>query len=192
MLGLAPADFGILVLAGLLGSAVNAVAGGGTFFTFPAFLSTGVAPIIANASNAVALWPGRVLAIAAYWRELKRQRERALATGVICLLRGAAGAWLLLRSGDKTFLRAVPWLIAAATLLFLFDKQISARFGVRDGGKRPSPLVMAGLAIPLFFCALYGGFFGGGLGVVMMALLSLARGQGIQALQRLQKPFGTA
>jgi len=86
MLGLAPADFGLLVLAGLIGSAVNAVAGGGTFFTFPAFLSTGVAPVIANASNAVAIWLGRVLAIAAYWRELKRHRERALWTGAICLL----------------------------------------------------------------------------------------------------------
>ena len=61
MLGLAPADFGLLVLAGLIGSAVNAVAGGGTFFTFPAFLSTGVAPVIANASNAVAIWPGACL-----------------------------------------------------------------------------------------------------------------------------------
>lgn len=108
MLGLAPADFGLLVLAGLNGSAVNAVAGGGTLFTFPAFLSAGVAPVIANASNAVAIWPGRVLAIAAYWRELKRQRERALWTGVIYLLGGSGGAWLLLRSGDKTFLLAVP------------------------------------------------------------------------------------
>jgi uncharacterized protein len=192
MLGLAPADFGLLVLAGLIGSAVNAVAGGGTFFTFPAFLSTGVAPVIANASNAVAIWPGRVLAIAAYWRELKRQRERALWTGAICLLGGAGGAWLLLRSGDKTFLLAVPWLISTATLLFLFDKQISARFGVRGGGKRPSPLVMAGLAIPLFFCALYGGFFGGGLGVVMMPVLSLTGVKDMQQLNGLKNLLVTA
>jgi uncharacterized membrane protein YfcA len=191
-LGLAPVDFGLLFLAGLIGSAVNAVAGGGTFFTFPAFLSTGVAPVIANASNAVAIWPGRVLAIAAYWRELKRQKERASWTGAVCLLGGAAGAWLLLRSGDKTFLRAVPWLVSAATLLFLFDKPISAHFGVRDGGKRPSPLVMAGLAIPLFFCALYGGFFGGGLGVVMMPVLSLTGVKDMQQLNGLKNLLVTA
>src|SRR5579872_110213 len=192
MFGLAPFDFGLLFCAGLVGSAVNAVAGGGTFFTFPAFLMTRVAPVIANASNAVAIWPGRVLAIAAYRRELERQRERALWTGAVCVLGGAAGARLLLQSGDKTFLLAVPWLILAATLLFLFDKPISARFGVRDGDKRPSMLVMAGLAIPLFFCALYGGFFGGGLGVVMMPVLSLTGVKDIQQLNGLKNLLVTA
>jgi uncharacterized protein len=192
MFDLAPVDAGLLFFAGMIGSAVNAVAGGGTFFTFPAFLSTGVAPIIANASNAVAIWPGRVLAIAAYRRELERQRERALWTGTVCLLGGAAGAWLLLRSGDKTFLLAVPWLVLAATLLFVFDKPISARFGVLDGGKRPSPLTMVGLAIPLFFCALYGGFFGGGLGVVMMPVLSLTGVKDMQQLNGLKNLLVTA
>jgi len=98
----------------------------------------------------------------------------------------------LLRSGDKTFLLAVPWLISTATLLFLFDKQISARFGVRGGGKRPSPLVMAGLAIPLFSCALYGGFFGGGLGVVMMPVLSLTGVKDMQQLNGLKNLLVTA
>jgi len=98
----------------------------------------------------------------------------------------------LLRSGDKTFLLAIPWLISTATLLFLFDKQISARFGVRGGGKRPSPLVMAGLAIPLFSCALYGGFFGGGLGVVMMPVLSLTGVKDMQQLNGLKNLLVTA
>lgn len=189
--GLSAFDAGLLFLAGLIGSAVNAVAGGGTFFTFPAFLSTGVASIIANASNAVAIWPGRLLAIAAYRRELHRQRERALWTGVVCFLGGIAGAWLLLSSDDKTFLRTVPWLILAATLLFLFDRPISARFGVRDGGVRPSPLVMAGLSVPLFLCAMYGGFFGGGLGVMMMPVLSLTGVRDMQELNGLKNVLVT-
>ena len=184
--GLDVADAGYLFLAGVIGSAFNAVAGGGTFFTFPAFLSTGVTAIVANISNAVAIWPGRVLAIAAYRRELSRQRERALWTGAVCLVGGLAGSWLLLRSGDKTFMRLVPWLMLAATLLFLFDKAISRRFGVRNGGTRPSPLTMAGLTIPLFFCATYGGFFGGGLGVVMMPVLSLTGVRDIQELNGLK------
>jgi len=185
-------DVGFLFLAGLIGSAINAVAGGGTFFTFPAFLSSGVPAIVANASNAVAIWPGRVLAIAAYRRELDRQRERALWTGAVCLVGGLAGAWLLLHSEDKTFLRTVPWLILVATLLFLFDKPISRRFGVRDGGTRPSPLAIAGLMIPLFFCAMYGGFFGGGLGVVILPVLSLTGVKDMQELNGLKNLLVTA
>src|SRR5215471_1095908 len=100
-LDLALVDAGLLFGAGLIGSAFNAVAGGGTFFTFPTFLSTGVAAVVANASNAVAIWPGRVLSIAAYRRELDRQLKRALWTGAVCLAGGLTGAWLLLSSGVK-------------------------------------------------------------------------------------------
>jgi uncharacterized membrane protein YfcA len=185
-LDVALVDAGLLFGAGLIGSALNAVAGGGTFFTFPAFLSTGVAAVVANTSNAVAIWPGRVLAIAAYRRELDRQLNRALWTGAVCLAGGLTGAWLLLSSGDKTFMRAVPWLMLAATLLFLFDKCIARRFGIRDSGARRSPLAMAGLTLPLFFCATYGGFFGGGLGVVMMPVLSMTGVKNIQELNGLK------
>jgi uncharacterized membrane protein YfcA len=186
MMDLALDDSGLLLAAGLIGSALNAVAGGGTFFTFPAFLSTGVAPVVANTSNAVAIWPGRVLAIAAYRRELDRQLYRALWTGAVCLAGGLTGACLLLRSGDKAFMHAVPWLMLAATLLFLFDKPIARRFGIRDGRERRSRLVMAGLTVPLFFCATYGGFFGGGLGVVMMPVLSMTGVRDIQELNGLK------
>jgi uncharacterized membrane protein YfcA len=179
-------DTGLLFGAGAIGSALNAVAGGGTFFTFPAFLSTGVAAVVANTSNAVAIWPGRVLAIAAYRRELDRQRNRALWTGAVCLAGGLTGAWLLLSSGDKTFMHTVPWLMLAATLLFLFDKSISRRFGIRDSVERRSPLVMAVLTVPLFFCATYGGFFGGGLGVVMLPVLSMTGVKNIQELNGLK------
>jgi len=185
-LDLALVDAGLLFGAGLIGSAFNAVAGGGTFFTFPTFLSTGVAAVVANASNAVAIWPGRVLSIAAYRRELDRQLKRALWTGAVCLAGGLTGAWLLLSSGDKAFMRTVPWLMLTATLLFLFDKPISRRFGIREAAARPSPLAMAGLTLPLFFCATYGGFFGGGLGVVMIPVLSLTGVKDIQELNGLK------
>lgn len=192
ILGLGWSEVALLFGAGLVGAAINAVAGGGTFFTFPAFLSTGVSAVLANSSNAVAIWPGRLLAIAAYRRELVRQRERALWTGAVCVVGGLAGAWLLLKSGDKTFLRTVPWLILAATLLFLFDKQISARFGVRDGGQRPRPMVMAAMAVPLFICAAYGGYFGGGLGVMLMPVLSLTGVKDMQELNGLKNLLVTA
>lgn len=192
MYGLSPHDAVLLFVAGLIGAGVNAIAGGGTFFTFPAFLSTGVAPIVANASNAVAIWPGRLLAIAAYRRELQRQRERAIWTGAVCLLGGIAGALLLLKAGDKNFLMSVPWLILLATLLFVFDKPISARFGVRDGGVRPSLPTTIALSVPLFLCAMYGGFFGGGLGVMLMPLVSLTGVKDMQELNGLKNLLVTA
>lgn len=189
---LAIVDLLTLFVAGLFGAAVNAVAGGGTFITFPAFLSTGVAAVIANASNAVAIWPGRLLSIASYRRELDRQRERAAWTGAICLLGALAGAWLLLHSTDKGFLAAVPWLMLLATLLFLFDKPISQRFGIKDGAAHPTFLAGAILSIPLFLCAAYGSYFGGGLGVMLMPLLSLTGVKDMQQLNGLKNLLTTA
>ena len=185
-MGIGLADAFLLFFAGMMGAAVNAIAGGGTFFTFPAFLSTGVAAVIANASNAVAIWPGRLLAIVAYAREVRRQGMRALVCGFVCLLGGAAGAWALMRSGDRLFLLSVPWLMLAATVLFLFDRKIAASLALSDGDRTISSGRMAVAMVPLFLCAMYGGFFGGGLGVVMLPILSLTGVRDIQELNGLK------
>jgi uncharacterized membrane protein YfcA len=184
--GLTYPDIVLLFGAGLLAAAANAVAGGGTFLTFPAFLATGVPAIVANASNAVAIWPGRLLAIAAYRRELARHAGRMLWTGAICVAGAIVGAWTLLRTGDKGFLRTVPWLLLVASLLLLFDRPIQSRFGVGHAGRHPSPALKATLGIVLFLCAVYGGFFAGGLGVVLMPLLSLTGVRDIQELNALK------
>jgi len=186
LLGLPYFDALLLFGAGLLAAAANAIAGGGTFLTFPAFLATGVPAVIANASNAVAIWPGRLLVIAAYRRELARQTKRALRTGLICVAGGIVGALVLLQSGDKAFLRTVPWLLLIATLLLLFDRAIQRRFGVGKPGSEPSWAWRAALTAALFLCAAYGGFFGGGLGVILMPLLSLSGVRDIQELNALK------
>ena len=185
-------DLLLLFAAGIVGAAVNAIAGGGTLITFPAFMSTGVAAVLANTSNAIAIWPGRLLSIASYRRELERQRDRAIWTGVACLLGGLAGALLLLRSGDKSFLLAVPWLILAATLLFVFDGPITRRFRINVGTSRPSRRAMLGLSVPLFLCAAYGSYFGGGIGVIMMPILSLTGVNDMQELNGLKNLMVTA
>lgn len=184
--GLSYADIALLFAAGAAGAAVNAVAGGGTFITFPAFLATGVPPVIANTSNAVALWPGRLAAIAAYLGELERQRERALWTGAVCLAGGVAGAWLLLRTGDALFLSLVPWLLLAASLLLAFDRPMQEQFGAPAGAARPSRLKIAVLALPLFAVAVYGGFFGGGLGVMLLPILALSGVRDVQEMNGLK------
>lgn len=184
--GLALPDVLLLFGAGLLAAAANAVAGGGTFLTFPAFLATGIPAIAANASNAVAIWPGRLLAIVAYRRELGRHADRMLWTGAICFAGAVVGAWALLQSSDKGFLRTVPWLLLIASLLLLFDRQIQRRFGLDHAVRGPSPVARAALAGALFLCAVYGGFFAGGLGVMLMPLLSLAGVRDIQELNALK------
>lgn len=186
LLGLPYPDVLLLFGAGLLAAAANAIAGGGTFLTFPAFLAVGVPAITANASNAVAIWPGRLLAIAAYRRELARQRGRILWIGAVSVAGGIAGAWALLQSTDKAFLRTVPWLLLAASLLLLFDGPIQKRFGVGDRGGRPSAATRTVLVIAIFLVSAYGGFFGGGLGVMLLPLLSLAGIRDIQDLNALK------
>ena len=176
----------LLLAAGLVGAAVNAVASEGTFITFPAFLSTEVAAVIANTSNATAIWPGRLLAIASYRRELDRQLRRALWTGAVSLLGGLAGAWLLLRSSDAGFLAAVPWLILLATLLLILDKSLSKRFAISDVDSKTSVGKLLLVSAALFICAAYGSFFGGGLGVMLLPILSMTGVKDMQELKGLK------
>jgi hypothetical protein len=186
LFGLAYPDTLLLFAAGLAGAAVNAVAGGGTFITFPALLVTGVPAIVANASNAVAIWPGRLLAIAAYRRELARQLERSLWVGIVAVAGGVVGAWALLQSSDKGFLRTVPWLLLMASLLQLFDRPLQRYFSVGHVGGRPSRRLYVGLAAAIFLISAYGGFFGGGYGVILMPFLALSGVRDMQELNALK------
>ena len=107
-----------LFAMGILGGTMNAVAGGGTFFVFPALLFTGVPPVPANATNTVALWPGLAAGVRAFWPRLIVTRRLLLPLVVISLTGGMAGAVLLIRTPAHIFMRMVPWLMLAATVLF--------------------------------------------------------------------------
>jgi len=108
----------ILMSAGILGGATNAIAGGGTFFTFPALIATGLDPLTANASNAVAIYPGHAVAVPAYRHELRALGQRLAGRGLIAALGGLVGAGLLVWSGEAIFSGLVPWLLLLATLIF--------------------------------------------------------------------------
>src|SRR5438270_3665907 len=109
----------ILFIAAVLGGALNSVAGGGSFLTFPSLIFTGVPPIQANATSTVALWPGSVASVSAYRRELAAlNRVVMLLLGVTSLVGGVLGAILLLLTPQATFLGLVPYLLLLATLLF--------------------------------------------------------------------------
>src|ERR1700710_2119609 len=114
-----------LVIASFLAGALNAMAGGGSFFLFPALLGVGVLPIQANATNTVALWPGQFTSIAAYWEDLKADGRLVLPVCSAALLGGLVGAVVLLRTGQSTFLALVPWLLLLAAGLFAASGPVS-------------------------------------------------------------------
>src|ERR1700686_4935062 len=107
-----------LVFASFLAGALNAMAGGGSFLSFPALLGVGVLPIQANATNTVALWPGQFTSIAAYWHDLKVNLRLALPVCSAALLGSLVGCVVLLQTGQATFMALVPWLLLLAAGLF--------------------------------------------------------------------------
>lgn len=157
----------LLTATGLLAGLCNALAGGGTFFTFPAFLGVGLPPVVANASNAIAVWPGHAFAAIGYRREIAARRKGLGAAVAAALAGGVCGALLLVVIEDAAFARMIPFLLLIATLLFAggerLNRRLAAHTSTRGGAKA---LIEHGC---LFVFSVYGGFFGAGLGVILMA-----------------------
>ena len=162
-------DIALLIAAGLFGGAGNALAGGGTFFTFPAMLETGLSAVVANASNAVALYPGRFPSVYAGKRELLQMRSRLARAVIIAAVGSLAGAWLLLVTKERVFASLIPWLLLFATLLFALGGRLVVamqRLKPKRGGRG------VGVVLGLVFeaaVAVYGGYFGAGAAFMAMA-----------------------
>ena len=156
----------LLFGAGLIAGALNAIAGGGTLVTFPALLAAGLPPLVANATSSLAQWPGYLASGYAMRRELAASRAVLPGLAVASLAGGVAGGVLASVVSAVLFMRLVPWLILLATLLFWAAPRLTRP----GGGQWPrTPLLAC-----QFMVAVYGGFFGGGMGVMMLALFSLA------------------
>ncbi len=153
-------DLWPLVLPALAAGAMNSIAGGGTLLTFPALLAVGLPPVTANATSSVALVPG---SFAAWWgyRGVESTRATLVALGIPSLVGGGAGALLVLATGDALFGKLAPWLILGATLLFVLQDRLSHR-------KRRTASLGAVVAFQLLV-SIYGGFFGAGMGILMLA-----------------------
>jgi len=157
----------LLFLAAICAGAINSVAGGGSFVSFPALLFAGVPAISANATNSAALWPASLASAVAYRRELGGAREGALALGIAAAVGGLTGALLLLKTNESTFVLLIPWLLLFATLLFSFGGTLAKR--LTRG--RHAPFAV-GVAAQVFI-SIYGGYFGGGMGIMMLAVMTL-------------------
>jgi uncharacterized membrane protein YfcA len=179
----------LLVGAGFVGGIVNAVAGGATLITFPAMLAAGLPPVIANASNAVAIFPGHFIAACADRRKLPALDARLLWRCAAATAGGLLGALLLLVLPARLFVLPVPGLIAFATLLFAFAPRIQAwaqRRAPPGAAGRPSrgTLVLAAASV-------YGGFFGAGLGVILTAVLAITEPNDLRAVKVLKNLLAT-
>ncbi len=175
----------IIFFAGLIGGALNAVAGGGSFIAFPALLFTGVPPIPANATNTIALWTAAAASGGAYRKRLDIPRRVLIPLLTVSLIGGIAGAILLLKTPAHTFMRVLPWLTLGATLLFAFGKKL-ARGRVSVLEQKTTGTALAAATFFQLLVAIYGGYFGGGMGIVMLAMLAALGMTDIHAMNALK------
>ena len=180
-----------LFVAGILGGALNAVAGGGSFIAFPALLFTGVPPIAANATNTVALWTGVVASGGAFRERLDVPRRVMVPLLIASFIGGVAGAILLLKTPAHTFLKVLPWLMLGATSLFIFGKKL-ARGRASSIAQDATMAAIVGASVFELGVAVYGGYFGGGVGIVNLAMLAAIGMTDIHAMNALKSVLGSA
>lgn len=165
-----PGSVAALLAASALGGAMNSMAGGGTIVTYPTLLFLGESAITANATSAVALWPGSAAGAFGYRREVRQHSAWLARLFLPSLLGGAVGAVLLLRTPSADFERLAPFLILFATVLFLVQGALRQEEAAA-GSARPTPARSAAAWLFQFGVAVYGGYFGAGIGILMLAVL---------------------
>jgi uncharacterized membrane protein YfcA len=160
---------------------INAIAGGGTLLTFPALLSAGLTPVGANATNTLALWAGQLSSAFAYKKHLQEERARAISLAVPSVIGGLLGSALVLWLPERVFAAVVPWLIVFACVLLALQGPIKRALAGVPGVDHPAALWVVQLLI-----SIYGGYFGAGMGILLLAAMSVllpSSGQHANALK---------
>ena len=181
-----------LLLAALIAGAINSVAGGGSFVSFPSLLFVGIPPVNANATNTVALWPGQPASVWAYRGELRNLPKSAIipltVTGIVG---GILGAKVLLITPQATFMRLVPWLLLIATIIFMMSGRISRWVRERSAHAHHSEFATGRGVFFQLFIAFYIGYFGAGAGILILAMLALLGMEYIHTMNALKAWFTT-
>ena len=167
------ADIAVLLTAAFAAGVINSIAGGGTLITFPVLIWLGLDPKVANATSTVALWPGLFGGLFGYRRELENSSRILLRLGLTSVVGGALGAWLLIWTPSPTFARLVPLLILFATILFMSQGAMNRRLNLKSIDAAPRSRWWLGAMVFQFFSAIYGGYFGAGNGILMLAAMGL-------------------
>ncbi len=177
-----PLQILLLVGASIAAGAINSVAGGGTLLTFPSLMAVGLLSTVANATNTAALWPGQLSSLFGYRNEIRQNVRSIVPLLILGLFGGALGAYLLTVTSSKIFDRIVPFLILMATALFVLQEPLSRWQKARlEPSAKPAaisvseePLQLSfGVAVFMLLIAVYGGYFGAGIGILTLAALGL-------------------
>jgi len=167
-------DAVLIFLAAIVGGGLNAIAGGGSFITVPILIFVSVPATLASATNALALWPGSLSSAVALRKELNDQKQNVIFFGLTSLAGGVTGALLLIRTPNDTFVKLLPFFMLFATLMFVYGNTLTKNLRERltQSGKH-SLVWLAGVLAIQYVIATYGGYFGGGLGILLLGTMSL-------------------
>ena len=182
----------LIFLAAVVAGFINAMAGGGTLVSFPVLLAVGISPVAANVTNTVALVPGTIGGMWAQRREFQSQRKRLVKLLPGGIIGGIVGGLLILNTNENTFRAIIPYLILLATALLAAQVKVKNWVVSRMGqvhNEYQNPLLMV---ILVFLAAVYGGYFGAGLGVILMATLGLVTDENMTSLNFLKQALGFA
>lgn len=182
-----PGQIAALIISSFAAGVMNAMAGGGTILTYPTLLWLGESAITANATSTVALWPGALSSLFGYRREVLQHREWLKTLFLPSLLGGALGAVLLLATPPSAFQHLAPFLILFATVLFMLRGAVARWTGATAGSRTPGRLVLA--VVFQFGVSVYGGYFGAGIGILMLAVLGFLGLSDIHASNGLKNFF---
>ena len=176
----------IIFVAGIAAGISNGIAGGGTFLSFPTLVALGIPTLQANVSSTVGILPSSLGGIRGFRRELSTHSKLLRELAPPCVVGSVAGTALLLVGSQQTFKVVVPWLIGMATLIFALAPHVTKRLGKVDLTDNVNPVRRRSLFAGVFFASVYGGYFGAGLGIVLLAVMALTLPFEIYELQGLR------
>src|SRR3989442_7420985 len=163
----------MMIAAAFAAGVINSIAGGGTLITFPVLIWLGLDAKIANDTSTVALWPGLFGGLFGFRKAVENSSTILLRLGITSVIGGAIGAWLLIWTPSPTFALLVPFLILFATILFMSQGAINRRLRLQSIVAEPKTSWWVGAIIFQFFSAIYGGYFGAGNGILILAAMGL-------------------
>jgi uncharacterized membrane protein YfcA len=175
----------LLFIVAVVAGAINSVAGGGSFLALPTLLYAGVTPVVANATSTMAMLPGSVASAVAYRRELRSMGKWLVPLGAVSLIGGLLGGVLLVRTSDTSFMRLLPWLLLLAAVTFTFGDRVRRALSLDH--LHGNVWLVAAIQ---FVIAVYGGYFGGGMGIMMLASFALVGMQDIHEMNALKTLLG--
>lgn len=185
-------DLVLIFLAGIAGGAINALAGGGTLITFPLLTAVGIPPVSANVTNTVALVPGYVGGMLGQAADLKGQRRRLLILIPAGALGGLAGGLLLLATSERLFRELVPWLILLASGLLAIQEPVKRWLARRNDARGNVHISEFWIVLPVFLASVYGGYFGAGLSVILLAVMGLVIDDSLTRINALKQAVAFA